>query len=204
MISSVRPTSQPSFFETISKSLDWPIIGMALNHDRNGYLDFGYVNDTRHDGSLSWSYVDNTQGRWEIHIDHSFYVGSQIYSNGSWAAYVDSGSSIMTVPKFAYDAWVAQVPGAIETSGELIPNVHGLIFPCTTVLPSFGILLGNYTATVPGSALKGQVINDVHCYCGLQMADPSTPVLGAPFMESQYAVFNWNGPMLGLAPQAGL
>jgi hypothetical protein len=93
----------------------------------------------------------------------------------------------------------------IQADSEKWPDIAGkTILPCNLSLPSFSFRINNnYTATVPGEYLNTKSLGYGYCYCGIQeSAESSMPVLGAPFLMSQYAVFDLNGPRVGLAPQS--
>lgn len=193
--SGVFPNPQPSFFENIAGSLEQPIIGMALKYKQQGSLDFGYINSQCYNGTLEYQNINTTNGLWQVRASNS--------GDLDWDTYLDSGSSVITLPAGPAGQYYTATSQVVQADPAKWPDLAGkAIFPCNLTLPSVTFRINNYTATIPGKYLNVKTLTHGYCYCGIQQAQGSSmPVLGAPFLMSQYAVFDLNGPRVGLSPQ---
>lgn len=60
----VKPKPQSTFFDTIKSDLDSPVFAVALKHHAAGTYDFGYIDKSKYNGSLTYTEVDNSDGYW--------------------------------------------------------------------------------------------------------------------------------------------
>lgn len=60
----VKPQSQQTFFDTAKSSLDSPVFAVALKQHAAGSYDFGYIDKSKHTGSITYTQVDSTDGYW--------------------------------------------------------------------------------------------------------------------------------------------
>jgi len=138
-------------------------------------------------------------------------------------AIVDTGTTLLLVPKKVLKAYYKQVDGAKNSD-----DVGGYMFPCDTTLPDFLIGFGDYTAVIPGSAINNSVIDDTSkspflickksslcpalliiqspdCYGGIQWSPPNSGpegIYGDVFLKSSFVVFKYpedGKPEIGFA-----
>lgn len=205
--SGISPNPQQSFFKNIAEFLDNHIIGMALKHDQRSSLDFGYANQNFYNGTLAYQDINTANSRWQVHASNS--LASFFNLTSEWDTYIDSSSAVITVPADVATVYYANADQGgtnqlSQANPAKWPDIAGqAILPCSLTLPSFLLSINNnYNVTIPGEYLNVKTLTDGYCYCGIQeAAESSMPVLGAPFLMSQYAVFDLNGPRVGLAPQ---
>lgn len=78
------------------------------------------------------------------------------------------------------------------------------IVPCSATLPAFTMLVGNDTAVLEGSDLiipTANMTNNDMLYC-LSILQPGHGIVGTPFFDKNYVVFNQSGPSISFAPFA--
>lgn len=127
---------------------------MDLNHNVPGSYDFGFIKSSKYTGDIKYLPVDNSQGFWGV-TSTSYGVGdSSNMKDKSINAIIDTGTTLLLVPKKVLKAYYKQVDGAKNSD-----DAGGYIFPCDTFLPDFLIGLGDYTAVIPGSAIKNSDID---------------------------------------------
>ena len=151
----VSPEPQKTFFTNVRPSLAKPLFTVNLNHDKPGSYDFGFIDSSKYTGDIKYLPVDNSQGFWGV-TSTSYGVGdSSNMKTKSINAIVDTGTTLLLVPKKVLKAYYKQVEGAKDSS-----DAGGYIFPCATTLPDFLIGFGDYTAVIPGSAINNSVVDD--------------------------------------------
>lgn len=203
-INTVRPTPQPTFFETIKDELEAPLFATALRPEGQGAgsLDFGFINHEKYkEDTLSYARVNQSEGLWAIHLD-GYTVGDLTSRQFRVeTAAVDTGTSILMLPNQIVHDYYAQIPSAMNE-----PSMNGFIFDCDEVIPDLSMKIGNYTARIPSDlmvyAVLGQLHGETKCYGSLQsQEDLGFSVLGHPFLKCQYVVFDMGGMRLGLGEQ---
>ena len=135
----IKPTSQPSFFQNLIPTLQAPVFTANLKAGSAGSYQFGFIDSTAYKGSLHYTPVVNSPsalGLWAFNT-----------SSGPSVAVADTGSSLLLLDDEIVREYWAPVPG--HTS-----DVQGITFPCDTQLPDFHIDLGGYTATIAGALLN--------------------------------------------------
>ncbi|KAI9728945.1 MAG: Type I transmembrane sorting receptor [Chrysothrix sp. TS-e1954] len=193
-INTVTPNKQKTFINNVQSSLASPVFAAYLRHQAAGSYDFGYIDASKHTGTVSYAPVSTTNGFWEFEAGN-FYVGNS-NEGGFGDAIADTGTSIILVPDEVIDAYYSSVQGA-ENSEE------GVVFPCTATLPSFSVTVGGAKRTTPGTYINYASVGQGYCYGGIQsnMGLPFS-ILGDVFLKSQYVVFDVGATRLGMAPQA--
>ncbi|KAI9375273.1 aspartic protease pep1 [Aspergillus egyptiacus] len=190
-INTVQPTSQLTFFDSVKAQLDEPLFAVTLKHQAPGSYDFGYIDDSKYTGSLTYTPVDSSDGFWMFGAT----------SNGSsFDAIPDTGTTLIMIEPTIADAYYAQVEGAEDSFWY-----GGYIFPCDAELPDFTVTIDGYDAVVPGKHIKYAPIDtgSTICYGGIQDNQGLRfSILGDVFLKSQYVVFDAEGPSLAFAPQA--
>jgi aspergillopepsin I len=182
----VVPNPVKTFFTNLRASLEQPLFTIDLNYKAPGSFDFGFINASKYSGEITYLPVNSTQGFWGV-TSTSYGVGDNpTMKDKRVSAIVDTGTTLMLVPKKILKAYYKQVEGAKNSNED-----QGYIFPCSSVLPDLHIGFGDYTAVVPGSAINNSQVDDTHCYGGLQYSDPSqgpAGIYGDVFLKSSFVV----------------
>jgi hypothetical protein len=151
-LNTVQPQQQKTFFDNVMNDLEQPVFTANLKHGVAGAYEFGSIDDTQFTGSLTQVPVDSSQGFWEF-ATTQIAVGSdqaQTIQGGSGTAIADTGTSLLIVDDAVVEAYYAQVDGAQNSA-----SAGGVIFPCTSTLPSLSLAVGDsYMAVVNGSLLN--------------------------------------------------
>lgn len=197
-INTVTPQQQNTWFDTVKSSLPQQLFAVTLKYQQPGTYDFGFIDSSKYDGSLTYTAVDSSQGFWSFTADGYSVGGTQ--SSDSLKAIADTGTSLILVSADVVSAYYAKVTGSSNSNTQ-----GGYIFPCTSTLPDFGIVIEGQTFTVPGKYINYAPIGDGTCYGGIQSsAGIGFNILGDVFLKAQYVVFDAANMQLGFAPQAGL
>ncbi|GAA5964122.1 hypothetical protein JCM8115_005350 [Rhodotorula mucilaginosa] len=170
-----------------------------------GQLCFGCTDNTKYTGSLNWIPV-SARAYWEIPSD-GITINNNVVDGTSFAAAIDTGTSLTYVPTAVAKALYAQIGGtpAGDGSGEYY-------VPCVSPFEAIGFSFGGVNYNVPladiylgyaSSSDKSQCIlgilgQDMYDADGNQVA-----IIGALFLKSVYSVFSYsnNGaPAVAFAP----
>ncbi|GAA5987952.1 hypothetical protein JCM10908_007287 [Rhodotorula pacifica] len=170
-----------------------------------GELCFGCTDNTKYTGNLNWIPV-SAKAYWEIPSD-GITINNNVVSGTSFAAAIDTGTSLTYVPTAVAKALYAQIGGtpANDGSGEYY-------VPCVSPFQAIGFSFGGVNYNVPladiylgyaSSSNKNQCIlgilgQDMYDADGNQVA-----IIGALFLKSVYSVFSYsnNGaPAVAFAP----
>lgn len=150
-INTVKPQKQKTFFDNIMPSLEQPLFTANLRHATVGSYEFGRIDASQFQGSLSFTPIDNSRGFWEFG-SKSFAVGDgRVQTNEEASpAIADTGTSLMLVDDKVVQAYWSQVEGA-----NLDKKLQAVVFPCNSQLPDFHVAIGsNYMATIPGPLMS--------------------------------------------------
>lgn len=60
----VQPRAQKTFFDAVKDDLDQPVFAVALKHNAAGSYDFGYIDESKYTGSITYTDVDSSDGYW--------------------------------------------------------------------------------------------------------------------------------------------
>lgn len=98
-------------------------------------------------------------------------------------------------------AYYAQVSGAKYSS-----SYGAYVFPCDATLPTLSFKIGpTEYATIPGSLINFEVLDENTCYGSLQsVGDGSQSIYGDVFFNAYYGVFDKSGPSFGFATSASI
>lgn len=160
-INTVTPTKQPTFFDTVKLQLSQPLFAAYLRHNAAGVYDFGFTDSTKYSGTIGYTTVNSDNGFWEFTAG-TYYVGST--SHGSLGdSIADTGTSLILVPDAVVATYYKSVSGSQNNA-----NVGGYIFPCSSTLPTFSIIIGGAKRTVPGTYMNYASVGSNYCYGGIQ------------------------------------
>ncbi|PWY66072.1 aspergillopepsin I precursor [Aspergillus heteromorphus CBS 117.55] len=198
-INTVQPQAQTTFFDTVKDQLDSPLFAVALKHDAPGVYDFGFIDGSKYTGALAYVDVDSSEGYWGFTAD-GYAVGDADVNDDGFRAIADTGTTLILLDDSTISAYYAQVSKAENSA-----SAGGYVFPCSASLPDFTVVIGGYSAVVPGTYINYAPVStgSSTCYGGLQSnSGLGLSILGDVFLKSQYVVFDSEGPRLGVAAQA--
>lgn len=191
-INTVKPTPQATFVtNAISQGLSSPLFTANLNHNQSGSYNFGFIDDSEYNGTITYTAVDSSQGYWGF--DPTIEGTAQ---NGSIA---DTGTTLLFVDESIVTAYYNQVPGATFSAPD-----QGYIFDCTSTLPDVSVAIEGATFTIPGNIINfAPAQNPASCFGGMQAnTDIGFSIFGDIFLKSVFVVFEQDPtskPRLGFA-----
>ncbi|KAI9660786.1 MAG: Type I transmembrane sorting receptor [Alyxoria varia] len=184
-INTVTPNGQSTFFDTVKEQLDKPLFTCTLKKGAPGTYDFGYVDESKADGEITYFPVDFSQGFWQF--DSS--IGSAI---------ADTGTTLLLTTPQEVEKYYGQVDSARNDQ-----QAGGYTIDCDAELPDYEFTIGEYAVTVPGPLVNYAPAGDGTCFGGIQ-ENQGLPfsILGDVFLKSQFVVFDGGEDRIGFAPQA--
>ena len=198
-INTVSPTPQKTFFSNAKAGLPSPVFTANLKKGVPGTYDFGFIDASKHTGSITYVNVKTSNGFWEF-TSNGYAVGSGAFTSSSIDAIADTGTTLLYLPATVVTAYYRQVSGAQNSQQQ-----GGYIFPCSATLPSITLGIGSYRAVVPGSYINYAPVDNTgtSCFGGIQSnAGIGFSIYGDIFLKSQFVVFNGAAtPQLGFAPK---
>lgn len=135
-INTVQPQPQSTFFDNAKDDLDSPLFAAYLPNNADGEYDFGYIDASKHSGTIEYASVDDSNGFWE-YPSTSYKIDSTVHSQSGYTGISDTGTSIILMGDSAVDAYYAKVEGASYSSSQ-----GGYVFPCSATLPSLSFKVG--------------------------------------------------------------
>lgn len=192
----VRPTKQKTYIDNIKNDLALPLFTANLQKGQPGNYNFGYLNQSEYKGEIGYAPVERGAAYWKIS-----FPGYQVGMGGEfeatpWTGIVDTGTSLLLLPKVMVENYYAQVPGSYYD------RYFGMmVFPCTAKLPDFIFYVEDYIGIVPGHYINyGKASRGLDCYGGIQSSE-TVPfaVIGAILIKSQFVVFDAGNMQVGFA-----
>ena len=146
----VQPEQQTTFFDTaVSQGvLSSNLFTVDLKKGEPGTYDFGFIDDSKHTGEITYTKVNNAQGFWEF-TGTGYGVGSGRFQSTNIDAIADTGTTLILIEDSIVEAYYSEVDGAEYDSQQ-----GGYTFACSTDLPDFALGIGTYKAVVPGSYIN--------------------------------------------------
>ncbi|KAF2862908.1 acid protease [Piedraia hortae CBS 480.64] len=192
-INTIKPYPQKTFFDKIKNTLPQPLFTATLRHNAPGVYDFGFVDEEKYTGSLSYVPVDSSEGFWSFTAG-SYSVGSSLTSLGTiGSAITDTGTTLM----FRFYSYVA--------GAKLDEEQGGYVFPCDAHVPSFVVDVGGLDVSVRGELVNYAPTGESGmCFGGIQPSDGKLNIFGDVFLKAVYVVFDLSEgtPRLGFGKQA--
>ncbi|RKF81690.1 Aspartic protease PEP3 [Golovinomyces cichoracearum] len=197
-LNTVKPTQQKTFFENAMPNLAQPVFTADLRNNAVGAYEFGNIDASKFNGSLTWAPINTANGFWQFSTS-KFQVADQpaIESPGGQAI-ADTGTTLMLTSAAIVNAYYSQVNGAVND-----PQVGGVTFPCNAVLPDLKVDVGGtYMATIRGSDINFAPVDRAMttCFGGVQAIQSNLQIYGDIMFKSQFVAFNGGNNSIGMAP----
>ncbi|CZS89306.1 probable aspergillopepsin A precursor [Rhynchosporium agropyri] len=197
-LNTVKPAQQKTFFDNAMPGLAMPVFTADLRKAAVGSYEFGNIDSSKFNGSLTWANVNTTQGFWQF-SSNKFQVGTgapMTIQGGQ--AIADTGTTLMLANPAIVNAYYSQVKGAVNDQ-----TVGGVTFPCKSQLPDLAVDVGgSYMATVRGSDINFAPVDasGTMCFGGLQGIASNLQIYGDIMFKSQFVAFNGGNNSIGMAP----
>lgn len=141
----VRPKKQLTFFDNAKSSLSDPLFTVDLKKNAPGSYNFGFIDDSKYTGTITYVPVDSSRGFWEFTSEGYSVGSSRSFKSVSIEAIADTGTTLLYLPDAVVQDYYGAVPSASYSSSQ-----GGYIFPCDASLPSISLGIGTYRAVIPG------------------------------------------------------
>ncbi|KAM3505090.1 hypothetical protein MY11210_008097 [Beauveria gryllotalpidicola] len=176
---------QKTLFSNLKPHLDQPIFTVDIKHRADGTFGFGFIDDSKYTGDITYTDVDSSDGFWAI-TSTGYQIGDDAFVETNYTGIVDTGGSPFEVPSAAYQAWRNKVPAGAITA--------------QTVLPDFTFGIEGARIRVPGNNLK-ELESDGTYSLNIYDGGANSAFFGSPSLTGAYVVFEDgdNGPRLGWA-----
>lgn len=197
-INTVQPTQQNTFFANVMSQLASPVFTADLQETDTGSYTFGAIDTSKISGDVHYVDVDNSNGYWQFTSNSYAIAGTSADCTTCSPAIADTGTSLMLVDADIATAYYAQVDGA-----QFDENQGGYVYDCSATLPSFGVDIGGYTATIQGSDLTYAQVDGSSCYGGIQSnSGEGIQIYGDVFLKNYLAVFDGGNTQFGVGVRA--
>ncbi|KAK5117290.1 hypothetical protein LTR62_005907 [Meristemomyces frigidus] len=197
-INTVKPQKQSTFFENVLDSLAQPVFTANLEDNSSGTYTFGEIDSTQYSGDIHFTPIDKSQGFWQF--DSSTYsVGGKTQQCTTCSpAIADTGTSLILVDDDVAQNYYAQVPSA-----KMDQQQGGYVYDCAAQLPTFGIAIGDYIATLTGQQVTFANLGDGTCFGGVQgNQGQGLQIYGDMLLKNFFAVFDAGNESFGIATKA--
>lgn len=113
-----------------------------------GTYDFGFIDDSKHTGKITYTPVNTANGFWEF-TGTGYGVGNGSFKKSSIDAIADTGTTLILIEDAIVSDYYKSVRGAKYDNRQ-----GGYVFPCSASLPDFTLGIQSYHAVVPGSFIN--------------------------------------------------
>jgi aspergillopepsin I len=199
-INTVQPEKQKTFFETLEPTLQKKVFAANLRIDGKGTWDFGYIDESKFTGEITWAPLAGTQKHWQIDVGQ-YAVGNGSFSGTSVGeVIVDSGSALVYLPKTVVDDYYGQIEGYSKTQGS------SFVFPCNSTMPDLNFQVGSGVLSMPGREVNyGTYDSEKNLCVGAitSQLNMKYSVLGSLWMRNYYVIHSHEDsmPKMGFALQ---
>lgn len=198
-INTVKPQKQTTFFDTVKSQLAEPVFAVDLRYHAAGSYDFGFIDESKYTGEITYVNADASEGFWGISAT-AYSVGSTTTTTRI-SGILDTGTTLIYTDAAIVKAYYAKVTGAKFDNTQ-----GGYTLPCSGTPPDFSITVGGVKQVVPGKHIVYAPISSAGttCYGGIQSDDGiGMSIFGDIFLKSKYVIHEMSGstPRIGLAQQ---
>ncbi|KAG8159395.1 hypothetical protein KVR01_011056 [Diaporthe batatas] len=198
-LNTVSPTQQKTFFDNAKASLDSPVFTADLKYHAAGTYNFGFIDDSAHTGSITYTSVSTRQGFWEF-VSTGYSVGSASFVSTSIDGIADTGTTLLYLPTSIVSAYYKQISGSQNSN-----TYGGYVFPCSATPPSFTFGVGSARITIPGKVINYGAVStgSSTCFGGIQSSSGiGINIFGDVALKAALVVFDGSStPRLGFAPK---
>lgn len=200
-LNSIMPEPQKTWFENVKGGLAEPIFAVALKYRAPGGYDFGFVDETKYEGEITWVDSGTENTFWDFYAT-AFSVGDGEDMKDEAYMFADTGTSFSGLPTTTVDEYYAQIPGSNCTN-----EYWACLVRCDAKMPDLTMTVGGAKFTISGKHLIHGPLEEEGsdlCLGGIQ---PFGSVLGENLLKSLYLIHEdrsaeGQGPRLGFAQQA--
>jgi aspergillopepsin I len=155
-VHAVKPQQQTTFFDTAIAQgvLEQEVFTADLKKGAPGTYDFGFIDDSKHTGDITYTPIDNSNGFWEF-TGTGYQVGDGDFQDASIDAIADTGTTLLLLDDDIVSAYYDEVQGAKYDNSQ-----GGYTFPCSATLPDFALGISDYQAVIPGSFMNFSPVSD--------------------------------------------
>lgn len=150
-LNTVKPQQQKTFFDNVMPTLAEPVFTADLRKASVGAYEFGRIDNTKFNGTMTWVPVNTTQGFWQF-PSQMFAVGTGAPAMGQagFQAIADTGTTLIITNPTVVSGYYSQVQGAVNDQ-----QVGGVTVPCDAQLPDLMMSVGdNFMARVKGADIN--------------------------------------------------
>ncbi|XP_038578669.1 LOW QUALITY PROTEIN: pepsin A-like [Micropterus salmoides] len=188
----------PVFDNMIQQGLvSQPMFSVYLsgNSDQGSEVVFGGVDSSHYTGQITWIPLTSAT-YWQIQMDSVTINGQTVACSGGCQAIIDTGTSLIVGPTSDISNMNSWVGATTDQYGDATVNCQNV-----QSMPDVTFTLNGNAFTIPATAYVSQT--SYGCNTGFgQGGSDQLWILGDVFIRQYYAVFNTQGPYIGLAPSA--
>ncbi|KAK2851322.1 hypothetical protein Q5P01_007598 [Channa striata] len=188
----------PVFNNMISQGLvSQPMFSVYLsgNSAQGSEVVFGGVDSNHYTGQITWIPLTSAT-YWQIKMDSVSINGQTVACSGGCQAIIDTGTSLIVGPTSDISNINSWVGASTDQYGDASVNCQNI-----QSMPEVTFTLNGNAFTIPASAYVSQ--GYYGCTTGFgQGGSDQLWILGDVFIRQYYAVFDTQGPSIGLAQAA--
>lgn len=162
-----------------------------------GTYDFGFIDDSKYTGNITYTAVNTTQGFWNF-TSTGYQFGSAAFTATPLPGIADTGTTLLYLPDSILSRYYATIPNSGFTF-----FFGGYYIPCsaTDSLPDFTFGVEGARITIPGRYVNYSPLLGQLCFAGIQPSDDiGVNIFGDVALKSAYVVFEGDEtPRLGFA-----
>lgn len=189
-LNTVKPQQQKTFFDNVMPSLAEPVFTADLRKASPGAYEFGRVDASKFNGTMTWVPINTTQGFWQF-PSQMFAVGTGAPTMGQagFQAIADTGTTLIITNPTVVQGYYSQVPGAVNDA-----QVGGVTVPCDAKLPDLMMQVGDTLM----ARVKGADIN----FAQVQGNSEYSPLSPPPQTESKLTISQQLASVVSRLPKA--
>ena len=155
-INTVTPKQQTTFFDTAIAQgvLPQNVFTVDLKAGQPGTYDFGFIDDSKYTGDITYTAIDSSQGFWSF-TSSGYAVGNGSFKSQSIEGIADTGTTLMLLDDALVEAYYNKVTGAENDAQQ-----GGYVFPCDATLPDYIVGVEDAKFTIPGKFINFAPVDD--------------------------------------------